>query len=405
MPDFIERGSLLYDSRRFKLAEDEFRRALTEHPNDAYAHGMLALTLVAQDRFDDAHKEAKECVLLEPDNSWNHYAMAFVLYQHNRYKEATAAIEEALRLNPYNTTYFGMAAEIHLMRDEWNKALGMAQLGLELTPTHVDCLNAQAMALTKLGRIKEAEESVELALSEEPENHVSHANRASILFRKGKPNEAAEHYREALRLNPNSKWAREGILEALKSRNPIYYPFAFISAKLSDMDRRTSVAFALLLLFVPPLRALMFLFLILSLTAKKCFNLVLLTDSFGKRILTTDEKNSTTCFGVWLLCLSASIAALVLTHQSATAPVVISLQFLFLLPLMKIFDVEKGMRRNILSVLTAATAVFGIYVIVSSISEGRGYPDFSELQKSLLGVFILACLLSIFYPHGKSESD
>jgi tetratricopeptide (TPR) repeat protein len=297
-----------------------------------------------------------------------------------------------------------MAAEIHLMRDEWNKALGMAQLGLELTPTHVDCLNAQAMALTKLGRIKEAEDAVELALSEDPENHVSHANRASILFRRGKPNEAAEHYREALRLNPNSKWAREGILEALKSRNPIYYPFAFISAKLSDMDRRTSIAFALVLMFVPPLRALMFLFLLLSLAAKKFFNLVLLTDSFGKRILTDDEKNSTACFGVWLLCLLGSTTAVILMHKAeALAPVVISTQLLFLMPLIKVFDVEKGLRRQILSGLTVVTGAIGIYVMATSIIGGQGFDDFTKLQKTLHGFFILACLLSVFYPHGKAN--
>ena len=31
-----------------------------------------------------------------------------------------------------------------------------------------------------------------------------------------------EHFREALRLNPNMEWARQGILEALRARNPIY---------------------------------------------------------------------------------------------------------------------------------------------------------------------------------------
>lgn len=386
------------------MAEEEFRQACAKHPLDAYAHGMLALTLAAQDRFEEAIKEAKECINIEPDNAWNYYATAFVYYHHNRPKEAMNAIEEALRLNPHSATYFGMAAEIHLMRDEWTKALGMAELGLEVSPDNVDCLNCRAIALSKLGKYREAEQSIDLALARDPENEVSHANKASILFRQGKPKESAEHYREALRLNPNSKWAREGILEALKARNPIYYPFAYITAKLSDMDRRASFVFALVLMFVPPLRSLMFLFLILALAARKFFNLLLLLDPFGKRILTDDERMSTACFGVWLATLLSTIVSFIVFKPAAiVAPITISLLVLLLIPLMRIFDVQPGARRTALAIITAGTAALGLWIVVSSGLGGRSYENLSEMEKSLAGVFILVCLLSIFYPHGKKE--
>ncbi len=404
MTDHIERGSLLYDTRRFKMAEEEFRQACAKHPMDAYAHGMLALTLAAQDRFDEAIKEAKECIHLDPDNAWNYYAISFVYYHHGRHKDAMNAIEEALRLNPHSATYFGMAAEIHLMRDEWSKALGMAELGLEVSPDNVDCLNSRAIALSKLGKYREAELSVDMALAKDPENEVSHSNKAAILFRQGKPKESAEHYREALRLNPNSKWAREGILEALKARNPIYYPFAYITAKLSDMDRRASLVFALVLMFVPPLRSLMFLFLILALAARKFFNLLLLLDPFGKRTLTEDERMSTACFGLWLATLLSTIVSFMIFKSAAiVAPVAISFLVLLLVPLMRIFDVQPGVRRNVLALITAGTAVLGLWIIVASGLGGRGYETLSETEKSLAGLFVLLCLLSIFYPNGQKE--
>lgn len=386
------------------MAEEEFRQACAKHPMDAYAHGMLALTLAAQDRFEEAIKEAKECINIEPDNAWNYYATAFVYYHHNRPKEAMNAIEEALRLNPHSATYFGMASEIHLMRDEWAKALGMAELGLEVSPDNVDCLNCRAIALSKLGKYREAEQSADLALARDPENEISHANKAAILFRQGKPRESAEHYREALRLNPNSKWAREGILEALKARNPIYYPFAYITAKLSDMDRRASLVFALVLMFVPPLRSLMFLFLILALAARKFFNLLLLLDPFGKRILTDDERMSTACFGVWLATLLTTIMSFMVFKSAAiVAPVAISLLVLLLIPLMRIFDVQPGARRIVLAIITAGTAALGVWMVVTSGLGGRSYENLSETEKSVAGVFILVCLLSIFYPHGRKE--
>lgn len=404
MTDHIERGSLLYDTRRFKLAEEEFRLALVQQPTDAYAHGMLGLTLAAQGRFDEAIKETKECITLEPDNAWNHYAISFVYYHWGRYKEALAGIEEAIRLNPHSATYFGMAAEIYLMRDDWKKALELAELGLEVSPTNVDCLNCRAIAFSKLGKNREAEQCVDLALAKDPENDVSHANKASILFRQGKPKESAEHYREALRLNPNSKWARDGILEALKARNPLYYPFAFITLKLSDMDRRASLIFALVLLFIPPLRSLMFLFLITSLAARKFFNLLLLLDPFGKRILSEDERMSTTCFGIWLACLVSCIINFIIFKPAAVvAPLAISLLILILIPLMKVFDVQAGTRRNILAATTAATALLGVWLVISSGFGGRTYEYLSETEKGLAGFIVLICLLSFFYPDGKKD--
>lgn len=405
MTDHIERGSILYDTRRFKMAEDEFRLAIAENPTDSHAHGMLALVLAAQRRFDEAIKEAKECIHLEPDNSWNHYAISFVYYHWGRQKEALIAIEEALRLNPHHATYFGMAAEIHLMRDEWQKALGMAELGLEVSPHNVDCLNGRAIALSKLGKHKEAEISIDQALSHEPENDISHANKASILFRQGKPAESAEHYREALRLNPTSRWAREGILEAMKARNPIYYPFAYITAKISDMDRRASFVFALILIFVPPLRSLTFFLLILALAARKFFNLVLLLDPFGKRILTEDEKASTACFGIWLATLICSIVAfLCFKPISVVAPLAIVLQVLFLVPLMRIFDVIPGIRRDIIAAITFCTAILGVWILVCTGMAGRDFDSLVQTEKMMCGLFVLICLLSIFYPNGKEEN-
>src|SRR5690606_21011372 len=53
----------------------------------------------------------------------------------------------------------------------------------------------------------------------------SHANMGWTLLHQGQPRRAAEHFREALRLDPTSDWARSGIVEAMKARSPIYRVF------------------------------------------------------------------------------------------------------------------------------------------------------------------------------------
>jgi predicted histidine transporter YuiF (NhaC family) len=148
----------------------------------------------------------------------------------------------------------------------------------------------------------------------------------------------------------------------------------------------------------------MFLFLILALAARKFFNLLLLLDPFGKRILTDDERMSTACFGVWLATLLTTIMSFMVFKSAAiVAPVAISLLVLLLIPLMRIFDVQPGARRIVLAIITAGTAALGVWMVVTSGLGGRSYENLSETEKSVAGVFILVCLLSIFYPHGRKE--
>src|SRR5438876_7808655 len=76
--------------------------------------------------------------------------------------------------------------------------------------------------MVKLGRKAEAGTTIDAALARNPDSAVTHANQGWTLLEKGEPKKALEHFREALRLDPENEWARHGIVEALKARNVIY---------------------------------------------------------------------------------------------------------------------------------------------------------------------------------------
>ncbi|HEY9784551.1 MAG TPA: tetratricopeptide repeat protein [Candidatus Obscuribacterales bacterium] len=404
MSDHYERGCLLYDHRRFRQAEEEFRKGLAVSPSDAHMRSMLALAMLAQNKLSEAKQQAREAISLEPDNSFTHYAYALVLSVEGKYGDAQKAIEEAIRLNPYSAAYFAQAADIQLSQDSWKQALDFADRGLELKATDVDCLNARAIALTRLGRAREAEESIDLALAKEPESHTTHANKGWILFRQGKADEAADHYREALRLNPNSRWAREGILEALKARNPLYYPCAFITLWVSDLDRRASLFFIVLLVCIPPLRAMMFVLFLFSYLARNLFNLLLMTDPFGKRVLNEHEKGTATVCGAWL---AAVISDLLLFQFFVGQTETFSLSLVFLglvaLPLLRIFDVIKGRRRIVMIAWSLLASSMGLYVVAAATMRHLTLETLDENLKGLMGMFALLCIASIFVPTGMNE--
>lgn len=404
MTDHFERGCLLYNTRRYKEAEEEFRADLSFSSPTARAQSMLSLSLLAQDKAEDARKVAQQAITLDPDDSFSHYVLSLIFYNLKRLHDAENSIKEALRLNPYNSTYFAHAADIYIGRDLWKTALEYADCGLEIAPTDVDCLNCRTIALTKLGKLTEAEETIELALAREPENDISHANKGWILFKRGKPGEAAQHYREALRLNPNSRWAREGILEALKARNPVYYPIACASLWMSDVDRRASIFFAIILVCIPPLRFLMFGLCLLSYLAKTFFNLLLLTDPFGKQILDRDEKGTALLFACWLGLSTACIVLFMLVPAlNGVYSLCMVLLMLNVIPLMRVYDVLEGKRRRAMMLWTALSMVLSIYVLFQARAAAQTLSTLHGDLKSFMGVIILLCVLSIFFPSGKQE--
>ncbi len=66
------------------------------------------------------------------------------------------------------------------------------------------------MALVKLGRKAEAGADDRAALLRDPENALTHANQGWALLEQGDHGKALEHFREALRIDPEIEWARAG---------------------------------------------------------------------------------------------------------------------------------------------------------------------------------------------------
>src|SRR5687768_18547352 len=114
MSEAFQRAVLLLGQNRNDLAAEQFGRHLATEPNDAYAHGLLAICLSDAERFGDATHHAAEAVRLAPDFPFAHYAMAYVLTDRERYNEALASINEAIRLDPDDADHFRMLARIHL---------------------------------------------------------------------------------------------------------------------------------------------------------------------------------------------------------------------------------------------------------------------------------------------------
>ena len=323
MSAHLARAQLLLQQSRAADAERELRLGLAHEPQSPALLALLALSLVEQHKAADAVAAANNAVGLAPDIAYFHYIRGVVMERLERHAEALLAAREAVRLDPSDEEGFALLASIHLAQRDWTAALEAAEAGLALNPEHVGSANLRAMALVRLGRKAEATQTMDFALERSPENGFSHANQGWNCLHRNDPAKAQEHFREALRLEPDLEYARHGMLEALKSRNPVYrgmlayflwmgrqsakLQWAFIIGSFFLLRSVIALADQQPLLWI--LVVVFYLFIYLSWTAVPMFNLMLRLHPFGRFVLSADERKGSYWFGGTLLLALAALAA------------------------------------------------------------------------------------------------
>ncbi|WP_437204563.1 tetratricopeptide repeat protein [Planctomicrobium sp. SH664] len=328
MNDTIRRAHLLLTQGRFQMAEGELRRALASDSQNATYHSLLAYALLAQKRYDDAESEARTAIGLDPDDALSCRALGAVLIERRKFKAAAQIVDRALELDPFSEQAWSQRAELRIEASDWQGALDASNKGLEIDPHDVTCNNLRALALTKLGRRAEAGQTLGAALARDPEDALTHANQGWALLEAGQRDAALEHFKESLRLDPNSDWAKQGVVEALKSKNIIYrvlLRYFFMMARLSPRTQTGIIIGAYVLQrllaalaktypaiapVVIPLLLLYGAFVLVSWLGSPLLDLLLLTDRLGRITLSKLERLNAifvgSVFGLILLLLTST---------------------------------------------------------------------------------------------------
>ncbi len=174
--DALKKASNAAWDRRWNTAIREYRRALTEFPDDASAHSGLALALQESSNFEEALAEYRLLAKAQPEDPVPLAHIAVLLERLNRKSDAVAA--------------FVRLADLYQAQKQMNKAVEAWRKAAALDPDRPEPhdklaaafleagYNAAAarefLALAKLaqrgGEMARAQEYVERALALEPEN-------------------------------------------------------------------------------------------------------------------------------------------------------------------------------------------------------------------------------------------
>jgi tetratricopeptide (TPR) repeat protein len=284
----FQRAQVLADRQRYDQAIKELHQALASEPDFDSAHALLAVCLSNLQQPEAALMEINQAIGLDPNYSGFHYIQAGILRDLERMGEARSAITEALRLDPEDADCHARLAAMQHDQGEFDATVKSAEQGLQSDAEHIGCMNLRLLGLVKLSRLDEAEADGQAALAKAPENPFSHMVLGWVALHRSRIPSALDSFREALRLQPDSAWAREGLIEALKARNGIYRLILQFDLWQTRLTTRQRVVFTGLLI-IPQVRALYLLFIFAVSLSKPVFTYLLSLDPYGRLTLTQDE--------------------------------------------------------------------------------------------------------------------
>ncbi|MBC8404285.1 MAG: tetratricopeptide repeat protein [Planctomycetes bacterium] len=218
----LQRAQLLMEQRRPKEAEELIRSYLLEEPNDVDGHTQLAWALFMQDQNKAALTVANQAVGMEPTWDHAHWIKGMILVDLKQWKEARVCARQAIALDPSDPDNYALSSQIYVNLRNWKDAIHEAKLGLALDPEHSTCRHLLSHSLARIGEKGMARESLATGLSQNPMDPDAHVQLGFNCLSTGEHARALQAFEEALRLDPEHEGAREGLVEAMKAKNPIY---------------------------------------------------------------------------------------------------------------------------------------------------------------------------------------
>ncbi len=297
------RGLQLKELGRYADAESAFKEALAQEPNDAFAlHQLAGCQWQIAGRQKEALQTINQAIAIEPNEPEHHVLRAFILCVLERPKEALAAAHMALEMSPNDSSAFAAEAQAWLQMQNWARAEQSARQALSLDADNSAAANQLAQALRLQN--KQAENAAHLAgmLARDPDDAFTHANAGWSALQRGERLAAETHFREALRIDPDFDYAREGLLNSFRARSPIYRLYLRYTFAMQRLNKGARWGVILGLYFASKVAsyipgpiggivvALYFLFVLWVWVARPVGNFLLLFDAFAKYALRPREK-------------------------------------------------------------------------------------------------------------------
>ena len=219
----LSHGLLLQDQGRLEEAEACFYGVLAREPDNDFVYGRLALCQMSQPgQKRRALETIAEAIRLRADEPFYYAVKALILSDLHRGKEALESADQAVSLNPEDSFALSAKSSAYCSMDRWAEAEDWGRKALAIDGDNAMAANLVAQTLSMQGKSALNAEAVERLLAADPEDSFAHVNAGWSALQAKDQTRAEMHFREALRLDPESDMAREGLIEAFRARSRFY---------------------------------------------------------------------------------------------------------------------------------------------------------------------------------------
>ena len=398
----VSRVDILLSQSRFSQAEELLEGLMSEGYNDIEILKMMSIAKMGLHNYEDVSQLCTMIIDQNPNESLAFYLLSNVKSVNRGFQEAKDLIDKAIIIEPTNPDYHAYKASLFLQTKDYEDALNSANIGLQIDAENITSLNARSSALVGLGRRQEAFETIDKSLATDPNNPDTHANLGWGLLHHGKSDDALMHFQTALKVDPMSEYAKAGMLEAMKSKFPVYRYFLQFMLWLGKMKGKNQWIFiigsyiALRLLgnladnnetlkpYLVPIIALIVIFFISTWVFSPLMNLYLMTNKFGRYTLSEQQKNTSTFVGVALLISLISLVAYFAFIPNEGVLALALFSFLIMIPLGSMHIPENIASQKKLQLATVVIAVLMCISVVISFTANIIFTSFTIIPVGLL---------------------
>ena len=220
-PFLISRAIQQISQGNFVGAMESLRQHLSEDPDHAGAHALLAITLYEQRRLHAAEHEAGLAAALDPESGYARYAMGLIQMGKRQFKHAEELFQEALALGMDEPPVCRALAGLYQLTGRDDKVLPILQQALDRDPQDASTLTQIGQFKLAKGDLNEAARLALEALQADAENAGAIVLLGNCLLRRNQVEEAREHAILALRFDPHHAGALALLASVKVRRNPL----------------------------------------------------------------------------------------------------------------------------------------------------------------------------------------